>query len=92
MGEKMDNNFTSGIETLPLINAEVNYDTENGLLTVGPEAIGATVSVYGTDGKLHCSQRIKSLTTYINKKPAGVVLIHVSGKNILPRMLKAMNK
>ena len=92
MGEKMDNNFTSGIETLPLISAEVSYDTERGLLTVGPEAIGATVSVYGTDGKLHCSQRIKSMATYINKKPAGVVLIHVSGKNILPRMLKAMSK
>jgi hypothetical protein len=88
----MDNNITSGIETLPLISAKMSYDTENGLLTVGPEAVGATLSVYGTDGKLHCSQRIKSLTTYINKKPAGVVIIHVSGKNILPRMLKAMNK
>ena len=92
MGEKMDNNFTSGIETLPLISAEVSYDAESGLLTVGPEAIGATVSVYGTDGKHYASQRIKNLTTYVNKRPEGVVLIHVSGKNIRPRILKAMNK
>lgn len=87
MGESMSADFsTSSIESI-VVAADIHYDSATGVLTVGPEAVGATVSVYSVDGRLLRTQTITSRTTGMYL-PGGVSLMHLHGNGITPRVLK----
>lgn len=88
MGETMDKNFTTGIVIPTIRTAKAHYDVTTRRLIVSPEAVGATLHLFTTDGKRIASHRIETLSTPLHSLPAGYVLMQVSGKNIHPIMLK----
>ena len=57
-------------------------------LTVSDNAVGGTLCVYATDGRMLSSRTIRSVTMNIAGLPAGVVLLRVSGNGLSPRLLK----
>lgn len=88
MGEILVSDFgQSGIEGV-LVSPEVSYDSRSHILTVGEEAIGASLEVYGLDGRLMESARIAGNETSLSHLAAGVYLIRVSSRTITPSVLK----
>ncbi len=87
MGENMSTDFsTSGIESV-IVSAEISYDPATSILTVSPDAVGATLSVYTVDGRMISNYVLTSSESRITL-PSGIVLLHLHGRNIAPRMLK----
>lgn len=88
MGESFASDFEqSSIETIS-IASEINYDGRNARLTVSEAAVGATLTVYTTDGRTYSSSRIGSTTVSLASLPAGIYLIKVQGPAIAPAILK----
>ena len=88
MGEVLDDNFTSGITQAVVTRPEIGYDRATETLTVSDNAIGATLAVYTTDGRLVTTRTIRSTGTQLSGLPKGVLLMQVSGGGVAPRLLK----
>ena len=87
MGESMSTDFLmSGIENA-VVSAKISYDPSTSILTVSPDAIGATLSVYALDGRMIYNRVVTSLESRL-PLPSGINLLHLHGRNIAPRMLK----
>lgn len=88
MGEVLDDDFTSGITQAATAAPVMSYDAATHTLTVSDNAVGGTLCVYATDGRMLSSRTIRSVTMNIAGLPAGVVLLRVSGNGLSPRLLK----
>ena len=88
MGETLDDDFTSGITQAVVERPTVGYDRATETLTVSDNAIGATLAVYTTDGRLVSARTIRSTSTSLADLPKGVLLMRVGGNGVAPRMLK----
>lgn len=87
MGESMSTDFLmSGIENA-VVSAKISYDPSTSILTVSPDAIGTTLSVYALDGRMIYNRVVTSLESRL-PLPSGINLLHLHGRNIAPRMLK----
>ena len=91
MGEELDDDFTSGISATVTASPEISYDPATRTLTVGDNAVGCTLAVYSTDGKLIAAKSIRSTATRLGGMPGGVLLLRVSGNGLCPRILKVKN-
>lgn len=88
MGETTANDFhESGIADI-IVSTGATYDSASHTLTVGEEAVGAILTVYGTDGRLVASQRLASRTTSLAHLPAGILLVKIEARNLTPTVLK----
>ena len=90
MGETLDDDFTSGITQAVVERPTVGYDRATETLTVSDNAIGATLAVYTTDGRLVSARTIRSTSTSLADLPKGVLLMRVGGNGVAPRMLKVV--
>ena len=91
MGEELDDDFTSGISAAVIETPEISYDAATATLSVSDNAVGATLAVYSTDGRLLSTKAIRSTSTRLGSLPKGVLLLRVSGNGLTPRMLKVRN-
>lgn len=88
MGELLTNDFqTSGIDKV-LVSTEVVYDSASHKLLTGYEAEGATLEVYGVDGRLADTMKIRGGETSLEHLADGVYLLRVSSSTISPVVLK----
>ncbi len=92
MGEEdmYDTVFTGIGKVAAAQDPGIAYDRARGVLTVGEGALGATLKVHSTDGRLLATRRITSTETSLEGLPSGVLIISVGGQGLLPRMLKVM--
>ncbi len=90
MGETQNTDFTTGISTLSISVPSISYTSATSTLNVSDDAIGATLRVYTTDGRMILAKRITSQQTYLGNLPLGVILLMVEGNGITPRVLKAV--
>lgn len=88
MGEALDDDFTSGLSSIVTASPEISYDAATSTLITSTEAIGSTLNVYSTDGRLISSRLITSTHTSLGSMPSGILLLRVSGSSIRPRVLK----
>ena len=91
MGEELDDDFTSGITAAVTARPEISYDAATATLNVSENAIGCTLAVYTTDGKLLSTRTVRSTGTRLGGMPKGVILLRVSGNGLCPRILKVKN-
>lgn len=90
MGEELDDQFTTGLKAVTAESPEISYDRATGTLTVSDNAVGGTLSVYSTDGRLLSSRTISSTSIRIGNTQTGVVLLRISGSGIRPRIIKVV--
>ena len=90
MGETLSDNFTNGINNLKISRFDIKYDKARQTISVSDNAIGATLRIFDTGGNLILSKTINSSTINIPQSAPSVMLIQVEGKNLTPRMLKAV--
>ena len=90
MGETLSDNFTNGINNLKISRFDIKYDKARETISVSDNAIGATLRIFDTGGNLILSKTINSSTINIPQSAPSVMLIQVEGKNLTPRMLKAV--
>lgn len=89
MGEQMSTDFSSaGITDSEISVVTVSYDRESATLTVSPEAIGATATIYTTDGRAAAAIAIESSETSLSTLNAGLYLVKIEGRSIAPRVMK----
>ncbi len=91
MGEELDDDFTAGITAAVTERPEISYDAATRTLSVSDNAVGSTLAVYSTDGRLLSTEAIRSTSTRLGGMPKGVSLLRVSGNGLAPRMLKVRN-
>ena len=91
MGEELDDDFTSGITAAVTARPEISYDAATATLYVSENAIGCTLAIYTTDGKLLSTRTVRSTGTRLGGMPKGVILLRVSGNGLCPRILKVKN-
>ena len=88
MGETTVNGFSeSGISSV-VVNSEASYDSFRHVLTVGSEAVGATLEVFSLEGRLLALRTIVSTETSIADMQPGVLLLRVSSRTVAPTVLK----
>jgi hypothetical protein len=88
MNESLDNKFgETGIVSF-VVSTKASYNTLSHILSVGQEAVGATLEVYTTNGQLLSIRRIESTETSLANLPAGILLLRISGKAITPMIVK----
>ena len=88
MGETTVNDFSeSGISSV-VVNSEASYDSFRHVLTVGSEAVGATLEVFSLEGRLLALRTIVSTETSIADMQPGVLLLRVSSRTVAPTVLK----
>ena len=90
MGEKMDTDFTTAIQSVMAVPSQITYDAASATLQVGAEAVGSMLRVYTTDGQLVKRMVITDQQTQLSGMPQGLLLMQIEGKNICPRTLKIM--
>ncbi len=90
MGEEQNTDFATGIGAISVSSPTISYDAASSMLGVSIDAIGATIRVYTTDGRMVLTKHITSQQTNLGNLPSGVLLLHVQGKAITPRMLKVV--
>ena len=88
MGETLDDDFTSGITQPAIVRPVIGYDRATETLTVSDNAVGSTLDVYTTDGRMVATRIIRSTSTQLMGLPKGVLLMRVSGNGVAPRLLK----
>lgn len=88
MGETLDDDFTSGITQPAIVRPVIGYDRATETLTVSDNAVGSTLDVYTTDGRMVATRTIRSTSTQLTGLPKGVLLMRVSGNGVAPRLLK----
>jgi len=89
MGESYADDFRqSGIETITSASSDISYDAASAQLHVGESAIGATLTVYTTDGRTMTAFRISGGTISLASLPAGIYLLHIHGPAITPAVIK----
>lgn len=87
MGETTVGGFESGIAAV-IVSTELAYDNFAHSLKTGPEAIGATLEVFGLDGRLLDLRTIVSTETSLANLQPGVLLLRVSSRTLAPAVLK----
>lgn len=87
MGETTVGGFQSGIVAV-MTTPSISFDSATHTLHAGQETIGATLEVYGLDGRLLALQTITSAETSLESLAPGVILIRVSSHKITPAVLK----
>ncbi|MCM1519465.1 MAG: pectinesterase family protein [Lachnoclostridium sp.] len=91
MGETLSSDFSgAGIAEVMISTPEMSYDKVSATLTIAPEAIGATLTVYSTDGAMLARQIVKTTDVNLSALQPGVYLICLSGNAIAPRSLKIL--
>ena len=90
MGEKMDTDFTTAIQSVMAVPSQITYDAASATLQVGAEAVGSMLRVYTTDGQLVKRMVITDQQIQLSGMPQGLLLMQIEGKNICPRTLKIM--
>ncbi len=90
MGESQSKDFSTGITALSFSTPTISYAPGTSTLNVSDDAIGATLRVYSTDGRMMFANRITSAQTDLSNLPSGILLLQVEGKGITPRMLKVV--
>ncbi|MCD8287840.1 MAG: hypothetical protein LUC18_03240, partial [Porphyromonadaceae bacterium] len=91
MGEEVNDDFTSSIGNLVVMERpDVSYDRLNSILRVSDNALGSTLKVYSTDGRLLMTRLISSSEVFLPDLPMGVMLMQVSGNNLCPRIVKVV--
>lgn len=90
MGESLSNDFTSGISAAVSPIAGISYDRASSTLMLPTEAIGATMEVYTTDGRLTSKARISDKTMSISFLAEGMYLVRIDGENTTPRTVKIL--
>ena len=89
MGETMNTDFaTTGITNHTTTAPQISFNRSTGTLTVSDNAIGGTVRIYTTDGRMLCSRTITSSQTSFDGLPEDLLLIQVTGGNLRPRIIK----
>ena len=88
MGETLESDFTDGITYIEPTSPTISYDSENGILVVGDESIGATLRIFSTDGRLLSQSKIISSRQEVSG--SGPRLLMVSGKGLRTRVIKAI--
>ena len=88
MGEVLANDFDkSGLEAA-FVSTEAVYDAASCTLLTGAEADGATLEVYGLDGRLRDMMRISGGETSLSHLAVGIYLLRVTSPSITPVVLK----
>ncbi|MCM1076879.1 MAG: pectinesterase family protein [Bacteroides sp.] len=88
MGELLINDFDqSGIEKV-IVSTEAKYDSASHTLLTSAEAIGATLEVYGMDGRLMDVIRVNGCETSLDHLTPGFYLLRLSSDDITPVVLK----
>ncbi|MCD7710424.1 MAG: pectinesterase family protein [Porphyromonadaceae bacterium] len=90
MGEEVNDDFTSSIGNVVMERPDISYDRLNNILRVSDNALGSTLKVYFTDGRLLMTRLISSSEVLLPDLPMGVMLMQVSGNNLCPRILKVV--
>jgi hypothetical protein len=88
MNESLDNKFGGTGIVSSVVSTKASYNTLSHILSVGQEAVGATLEVYTTNGQLLSIRRIESTETSLANLPAGILLLRISGKAITPMIVK----
>jgi hypothetical protein len=88
MNESLDNKFGGTGIVSSVVSTKASYNTLSHILSVGQEAVGATLEVYTTNGQLLNIRRIESTETSLANLPAGILLLRISGKAITPMIVK----
>lgn len=88
MGEISTNDFTQSSIKDVISTTEAVYDSKNNTLVVGYEAVGATLEVYGFDGRLVESRRIRGGETSLAHLADGYYLLRISSRTLAPIVLK----
>lgn len=88
MGESTVSDFEESSIAPVIVTTEISYDPLRHVLTVGDEAIGATLEVYGLDGRLLFVRAIASAETSLANMQPGVMLLRVSSPTVAPVVLK----
>jgi hypothetical protein len=90
MGEEMNTDFVAtGIAATP-VRTRAAYDATSHTLTVAPEAVGARLEIFATDGRLLGVQRIAQTQTSLANVPAQWLLLRISGARIAPVVMKVV--
>ena len=89
MGEATLGGFDSGISQVRPC-AVLSYDSTTHTLTVGEEAIGATLEVFSLDGRLLALQTVVATETSLAGVQPGVILIRLSSRTLAPAVLKTI--
>ena len=90
MGEQLSNDFTTGINSIQMLQPVIRYDSSNGTLEVDKDAIGCNLSIFTTDGRLLKRMPITSTKMHLGTLPKALLLIQIEGRNVCPRALKIM--
>ena len=90
MGEKTDDGFKSGISNIEAPATTITYDRATSTLSVGPEAVGAHVAVYGTDGRLVYSGTLTAPSVSLSSLPEAIYLVRVGSPSLTPRVVKIL--
>ena len=66
----------------------MRYDAATSTLLIPEEAIGATVTIYSTDGKIVSTATVNETAMSLLDCQEGMLLIYLHGDSITPRVLK----
>ncbi|MDE6114321.1 MAG: hypothetical protein K2G49_04570 [Muribaculum sp.] len=87
MGEDI-NKTPAGIDKVITSIGEMKYDATTSTLLIPEEAIGATVTIYSTDGKIVSTATVNETAMSLLDCQEGMLLIYLHGDSITPRVLK----
>lgn len=90
MGENLSDDFTTGIGGITVNRIDAKYDRNSNTVTVGEKAIGGTMRVFDTGGNMLFTSKIKNRDTQLPQSLPSVILIYIEGKNMAPRVIKAI--
>ena len=88
MGESYADDFKQTSITTISISSDISYDSSSATLILGNDAIGATLTVYSTDGRIVSARRIADTSVSLASLPAGIYLARVHGQGIHPAVIK----
>lgn len=88
MGESYADDFKQTSITTISISSDISYDPSSAALSLGNDAIGATLTVYSTDGRTVSARRVTDTSVSLASLPAGIYLARVHGQGIHPAVIK----
>ncbi len=88
MGESYADDFKQTSITTISISSDISYDSSSATLSLGNDAIGATLTVYTTDGRIVSARRVTDTSVSLASLTAGIYLARLHGEGIHPAVIK----